>query len=984
MQDARRRLPLSGTGAGARRYLESDTSKADEYYLEGGTVLAELTVVDAAGEVVAVACLSPEQYAGWADWTDPLTGESMGRPRGAGDGKQGSPRFAEMVVNAPKSLSTAAALHPEVSEVLDEALADAAVQIRGWLAEHSVTRVGPRGRQAVVPVERLQSVQVSHKTSRAGDPHRHVHFQIGTRVWAAGAWRALDTAALFKQQGAIRALGTAVIAAHPRLAAVLDAHGLTLDPVTGEVAELERFNATMSKRGEQVTRNFNRFLAGWEAKHPGQEPSRSATARLLSMAWDHERPAKRASARLGSEARWRAELAEAGYTPNPPRIPRPAARSLDDLSIEDIARRALDRVAAARSAWTRHDVQENATRLLTEYGVRAAPKEIARFVELATRLALEDTFSILPPGAPAPEHVAHLTSLHVVQVETALRDLLSARVQQRATATPDVTALAKAAGLDRGQARAAAAIASTESLVVVEGAAGAGKTTMLGVAIQAAAAEGRRVRVVTPSKKAADVARQELGVPTDSVAKLVHEHGWRWNDDGVWTRLHPGETDPETGALYRGPSTSARLVPGERVVVDEAGMLDQDTTLALLTVTAETGATVALVGDRAQLPQVGRGGVLDMAAQIKGVVHDMDTVHRFADPAYAALTVRMRAGDNPDALFDELVAMGLVRLHESAEAARDAIAADVLPGMAVSVATNDEARALNEIVRARRVAEGNVDDTLTLPGTDGLPIGAGDVIQTRQNDSELGAANRQTWTVQKVDPGGMWVRELGGGAKARTVALPADYVAASAHLAYAVTTYGVQGATVNRSHTVLSDAMSASGVYVGMTRGRESNQLHVVATDLEDAREQFQSGLERDTADRGLTHATQKAVEAVAGLAPAWAVQAVALGRTMLTERITDARRQEAHWRREATRASQPDYARLIAEHAETWKGRVEQAQHALDTFAALPVEDAAGLVVKHEIDRRAQHLRNAGHDALTEQAMTRSVEHDQGPRLGM
>ena len=61
----------------------------------------------------------------------------------------------------------------------------------------------------VATVERLQTVAVVHKTSRAGDPHRHVHFQIGTRVWAAGRWRGLDTAALFKQQGAIRALGTA-------------------------------------------------------------------------------------------------------------------------------------------------------------------------------------------------------------------------------------------------------------------------------------------------------------------------------------------------------------------------------------------------------------------------------------------------------------------------------------------------------------------------------------------------------------------------------------------------------------------------------------------------------------------------------------------------------------------------------------------------------------------------------------------------------
>ena len=34
-------------------------------------------------------------------------------------------------------------------------------------------------------------------------------------------------------------LGTAVIAAHPEFAEVLDRHGLTLDPVSGEVVELE-------------------------------------------------------------------------------------------------------------------------------------------------------------------------------------------------------------------------------------------------------------------------------------------------------------------------------------------------------------------------------------------------------------------------------------------------------------------------------------------------------------------------------------------------------------------------------------------------------------------------------------------------------------------------------------------------------------------------------------------------------------------------
>lgn len=702
-------IPFRGNGTAARRYLESDRSQADEYYLEADTALAEFSSVNSAGEVIAEIGLTPEEYASWVDWTDPLTGESMGKPRLAGEGKQGSPRFMEMVVNAPKSLSIAAALHPEVSEALDAAQRDAVAEIRSWLGQHSVTRIGPRGKQEVVPVAQLETVSVVHHTSRAGDPHRHIHFQIGTRVWAAGGWRGLDTAALFWQQGAIRALGTAVIAAHPHLAAVLDAHGLTLDPVTGEVAELETYNALMSKRSAQVQRNLARFRAEWEAAHPGQEPGPVVRGRLEAMAWDHERPAKK-PATLKDEAAWRSELDAAGYTPDPPRVRRGAPMSLDELRVQQVASRALDRCAAAASTWTRHTVQEHVTRIITEAGVRATPEALRDIVAITTQLAVEDCLSVLPPGMVQPDHVAHLTSLHVVAVETQLRDRLTARATVGTGRVSDVSGVADKAGLDAEQAQAAAAVAGIDPLVVVEGAAGAGKTTMLGAAIEAAANQGRHTRIVTPTKKAADVAAQELGVRTDSVAKLVHEHGWRWNRDGVWTRLAVGDTDPENGSTYTGPTAEARLTRGERIVVDEAGMLEQDTAFALLTVADEHGATLALVGDRAQLPAVGRGGLLDMAAQLAGRTFDMTTVHRFADPEYAGLTVQMRRGDHPALLFDRLHALGLVRLHESAEAVQEAIARDARDGDAITTATNDEAQGLNARIRDERVRAGVVDD----------------------------------------------------------------------------------------------------------------------------------------------------------------------------------------------------------------------------------------------------------------------------------
>ncbi len=345
-----------GTGAAACRYLESDRSRADDYYLEGGTMLAAFTVTNGNGDVLATSELNSQSYASWVDWIDPLTGSSMGRPRlagGEGSGKRGSPRFAEMVVNTPKSLSIAAALHPAVSDALDAAQADAVAEIRRFLGLHSVTRVGPRGRQEVVPVERLQTVAVVHKTSRAGDPHRHVHFQIGTRVWAAGKWRGLDTAALFKQQAAIRALGTAVLAAHPGLAQVLDHHGLTLDPVTGEVVELAPFNVVMSKRASQVEKNLTELEAEWAERHPGREPGPVVTSRMVAAAWARDRPQKRPTS-LAHEDGWRRELADAGYDPELFSSPRVGSHRLatepvssEDLQVLTLASRAPRRPGPA-------------------------------------------------------------------------------------------------------------------------------------------------------------------------------------------------------------------------------------------------------------------------------------------------------------------------------------------------------------------------------------------------------------------------------------------------------------------------------------------------------------------------------------------------------------------------------------------------------------------------------------------------------------
>ena len=257
-----------------------------------------------------------------------------------------------------------------------------------------------------------------------------------------------------------------------------------------------------------------------------------------------------------------------------------------------------------------------------------------------------------------------------------------------------------------------------------------------------------------------------------------------------------------------------------------------------------------------------------MAAQLRGRTFDMAEVHRFTDPEYAEVTAQMRDRRNPAQVFNRLRELGLIRLHSDVDELREHLATSRRDGEAVTVASNHEAAQLNDHIRDERITHGDVDTVVTTTGSDGLSIGRGDLIQTRKNRTDLGVANRQQWIVQHVEQdGSLWVRDAHSDRKREhTIHLPAEYVREHAHLSYAATAYGVQGVTAPASHTVLGELIGGAAVYVGMTRGRNENTLHVIAEDMADARAQFVEAMERDRADRGLADATERAAEAVRGL----------------------------------------------------------------------------------------------------------------------
>ena len=868
-----------GSAAAARSYVEADRSRVDDYYLAEGTGVAQRYVattplVEGGRGVSAVqdwGTLDGDAYERWVAGHDVLTRTAKGRLRDDAHAL----RFVEVVVNGPKSWSLAAALHPDIATAYDAAMDRAAGEVIGWVAEHATTRVGPRGRQVQVPVEKLEAAVVRHYTSRAGDPHRHLHLQINARVFAAGAWRGLHSAGVVDSIEALNGIGHAAVMCDPDFRTALAVRGYTLDD-DGEIEQLAPYTGGFSQRTAQITRNVDRYEAAWRAEHPGHEPGPRLRRSWDRRAWADARPDK-VVPRSGADlvAAWNRELRDLGFAPPTSPAPNPTTEPalIGRLKRDVAADLVLTRLGAKRSAWNAADIRGETERLIASVGVvceRAVRHELVE--DIADR-ARTRCVSLLDRD-DVPEHVRSLTSERVLAVEADLIDRIAARAARPVT---DAVRLRRTARFDPEhlhavQRRVVAALAGDAGLLVIEGAAGTGKTTTLAAARDVLDDADRRLVVVTPTLKAAQAARQQVGADAFSAAWLIHQHGCRWDEDGHWshTELAPGVR----------PDARARLLPGDVLLVDEAGMLDQDTARALFAIADRAHATVALLGDRYQLPAVGRGGVLDLAARWVSPAghHELEAVHRFSDPAYADLSLLMRSGERPGEVFDDLLERGQIVLHASEverTAALAAIGAARADGRAgdgdqlVIADTRDQVSALNAAIRDRRHGAGASpgEQSGERPGERageragepitrrGERIGLSDRVATRRNDRDLAVANRDTWIVAGIGEDGSLLVTGRAGERA----LPAEYVREHVELAFTTTVYGAQGETVASAHFALGETTGAASAYVAMTRGRHHNIAHVVAESVDDARSQWVEVFSRDRADLGPRHAGQRA-----------------------------------------------------------------------------------------------------------------------------
>ncbi|MBW9121235.1 AAA family ATPase [Microbacterium trichothecenolyticum] len=803
-------------------------STVRRFIVEGGTVRSD--------------DLSPGALRVWLTGHDPATGEERGKSQLRAE----ADLLLDGTLNHAKSYSIAALLHPGLAaefEALQDRIRDRTILL--WQRELNARR--GHGGLIRESISRLEVVELRHRRSRALDPHIHRHLWLNVKVQGEdGKWSNVDSRVAMKFHTVINAEGELAARSDPQWIAALARHGLTIG-ADGEIAELAAAVAPLSRRSAQIEANRARLVAEWQTAHDGLRPSVDVLAQIDRRAWAVSRPNKPA---LIDEESWEHAVRDELATLDPQlldeRAPHPlATAAIGELDLDLLAAKAIvdadERSRASSGRFSRFDLRAGALRALAGSGVVADRDSLDEVVAQIIGRANQRAIRLVAEPA-APDHIKQFMSTETCRLKVRLAGRFDALATPGRSRLPeelrrDAASIDAIDQLDKSQLVAACAIAGTDRLVTVTGPAGAGKTTMLRVAHAALYAQRRHLLVVAPTRKAASVAAREVGSDACSLHALLHDHGYRWQPDAagaqVWTRLSVGDCDPLTRAEYRGPQRYP-LYPRDRLVVDEAGMVDLQTADALTELALDIGVDLALVGDPHQAVPVGHAGAMAIAARHAPATVELDTVHRFHDRGYANLTLQLRdPRDHQHALqiSTALAVGGHVHRVDSTEAARTVMVDEYVTGhargqrTALVCGSNAEADAVNTLIQQHRVDTGELDPTVLAWGREEQRLLVGDTVQTRRNDPRSGVDNRATWIIDRIRKEGIdLVSPTDSGERRR---ITHDYAVAHVQLAYASTVHGIQGDTTNTA--IVGPDVDAAGLYVGLTRGRHHNRALVIA-----------------------------------------------------------------------------------------------------------------------------------------------------------
>ena len=538
-------------------------------------------------------------YALCAGHSPELDGRDLAR--NAGSDKR-SPGF-DMTFSVDKSISALWAIEPraEEREKIERAVIDAARRaLDETVFRHcATTRVGKAGEDLRIETGDMLAATFLHRTSREGDPQLHVHATIFNivKTHCDGKYRALHGYPLYSWSKAAGATFRARLAeiVQERLGIAMERHG-----PEGQYSRVREMDPEL----EQVWSKRRAEIVAAVAENLGEEalsnPAQMAAATLATRSHKPEGgpTTEEDIERFLVEAAEVVDVEELRARINDAAIPEITEERIAEIrdEIEAIPER-LARMEAVFNFPNIVEKTENALATTAERG------SMERWREACLGNAEVMSLEYPDPGIEAAAGMAHkriFTTRDTLRAERTLRHVSGLSVSDRSHAVePEkVEALLESLRqrgkhLSAEQRKAVHHVAADSGrIALIEGAAGAGKSTVLGPLAALWRAEGHEVRALAVAWGVAVELATDMNAPPNAV--------------------HPFLRDVAKG--------NVELRPDTVLVVDEAGMLSTRQTLQLARLSEQTGCKLVLVGDTQQQQPIEAGpGMRIVRDRVKGV-----------------------------------------------------------------------------------------------------------------------------------------------------------------------------------------------------------------------------------------------------------------------------------------------------------------------------------------------------------------------------
>jgi conjugative relaxase-like TrwC/TraI family protein len=522
----------------------------------------------------------------------------------------------DLTFSAPKSVSAVWALADESQRREIEAAHAAAVNETIAHLTDTVPTIRRRSHGQVFeePARDVVAADDRHTTARgvlegdAPDPQLHSHVVITSAIRDDGKIVAVASRPIFRSA---RELGAYY---RSSLAHQLQQRGYAIERGTGkhgryfEIAGVPRgLLDAFSSRSREVARAAERFRAKW-----GRAPERGELRRLKL----ENRKAKVLTTRADLQSAWNDTAARFDFTGEQPgQLPGATVEPRPEGALED-----------------------RVEQRLTE---RAATFEPGEF----RAVLLEQSVGELSRGEALELSRAMIAERRVLPLEGGLMTTLAVRAREQAIERR-FTALAAGSGRDVGdqaralagdqiaerisgrlsaeQAHALEVITGPERAAILVGAAGTGKGVVIDAAARAEQHVGHRTLGIAVSGSTA----QRLGQDSPALA------GQTLTLDALVSRVERGQ-----------------LAVDQRTTIyfDEAGMADTDRLDRLTQVVEHTGSKLVAIGDAAQLPSIGAGGMFARLSAIAPSA-ELSNIRRTLDPGEQRAWADLRAGRSDRAM----------------------------------------------------------------------------------------------------------------------------------------------------------------------------------------------------------------------------------------------------------------------------------------------------------------------------------------------